>query len=351
MFTFKLRGGTAAAWLAVDPILKSREPGVETDTGKLKIGNGITRWTDLGYLSGEGTPGEDGADGASAYQVAVNNGFVGSEAAWLLFLKGTPGTNGTNGSNGSNGAPGTDGDDGIDGASAYELAVAAGFVGTMPEWLLSLKGVKGDQGDDGLPGTNGSDGAPGTDGADGIDGSNGAPGIPGESNGLFPLSEWQGAHSASFHPDMIDNVSTIGVTFFSRIRIPTGKSITKVAVCVTTPASAPSSTDCYAVYDDTGAKIGETAGDAGIFASAGLRWANLVSPIAAQGSDRWVYVSLFAANPSSLAVRYKNGAGELAGSTTLRRAFYDSPGSLPSSINPATTGTISTQYIPFYMVG
>jgi hypothetical protein len=150
---------------------------------------------------------------------------------------------------------------------------------------------------------------------------------------------------------MIDNVSTIGVTFFSRVRIPAGKSITKVAVSVTVPASSPSSTDCYAVYDDTGAKIGETAGDSALFASTGLRWANLITPIAAQGSDRWVYVTQFVANPSGMSVRYKNGAGDLAGSTTLRRAFYDSPGSLPASINPATTGTISTQYIPFYMVG
>jgi hypothetical protein len=35
--------------------------------------------------------GTQGAAGASAYQVAVANGFVGSQAAWLLSLKGDPG--------------------------------------------------------------------------------------------------------------------------------------------------------------------------------------------------------------------------------------------------------------------
>lgn len=26
------------------------EPGFETDTGKIKVGDGVTRWTDLGYI-------------------------------------------------------------------------------------------------------------------------------------------------------------------------------------------------------------------------------------------------------------------------------------------------------------
>ena len=34
------------------------------------------------------------ADGASAYEIAVANGFVGTEAQWLLSLKGEPGTPG-----------------------------------------------------------------------------------------------------------------------------------------------------------------------------------------------------------------------------------------------------------------
>lgn len=44
---------------------------------------------------------------------------------------------------------------GVDGASAYELAVENGFVGTVEEWLASLKGKDGR---DGIDGENGKDG-------------------------------------------------------------------------------------------------------------------------------------------------------------------------------------------------
>lgn len=37
---------------------------------------------------------------------------------------------------------------GKDGKSAYQIAVENGFVGTEAEWIESLKGVKGDPGND-----------------------------------------------------------------------------------------------------------------------------------------------------------------------------------------------------------
>ena len=46
--------------------------------------------------------------GKSAYEIAVDNGFVGTEAEWLASLKGEPGDNGQNGSNGTNGQDGAD---------------------------------------------------------------------------------------------------------------------------------------------------------------------------------------------------------------------------------------------------
>jgi hypothetical protein len=52
---------------------------------------------------GVGIDGEAGADGLSAYQVAVVNGFVGTEADWLLSLKGEPGEQGEPGADGSGG--------------------------------------------------------------------------------------------------------------------------------------------------------------------------------------------------------------------------------------------------------
>jgi hypothetical protein len=50
--------------------------------------------------------------GTSAYQVALNNGYVGTVEEWLESLKGK---------------------------SAYDVAVENGFTGTVEEWLLSLQ--------------------------------------------------------------------------------------------------------------------------------------------------------------------------------------------------------------------
>ena len=51
--SIQLRGGTAAAMCEANPLLKSREIAVETDTGKIKVGNGADYWNDLPY-SGSG---------------------------------------------------------------------------------------------------------------------------------------------------------------------------------------------------------------------------------------------------------------------------------------------------------
>ena len=47
---------------------------------------------DKGDTGATGESGADGADGKSAYQIALDNGFVGSQSEWLASLKGEPGT-------------------------------------------------------------------------------------------------------------------------------------------------------------------------------------------------------------------------------------------------------------------
>ena len=92
---------------------------------------------------------EKGKDGKSAYEIAVEHGFVGTEVEWLESLKGVDGKDGVNGKDGKDGAdglPGRDGIDGIDGKSAYIIAVEHGFSGTETEWLQSLKGADGRDG-------------------------------------------------------------------------------------------------------------------------------------------------------------------------------------------------------------
>lgn len=58
------------------------------------------------------------------------------------------GPKGDKGDKGDTGAAGANGTNGADGKSAYDIAKDNGFTGTEAEWLLSLKGEKGDPGQD-----------------------------------------------------------------------------------------------------------------------------------------------------------------------------------------------------------
>lgn len=49
-YIIQLKRGKAASWTSLNLILNPGEPGFEIDTGKLKIGNGVTAWNDLPYL-------------------------------------------------------------------------------------------------------------------------------------------------------------------------------------------------------------------------------------------------------------------------------------------------------------
>jgi hypothetical protein len=114
------------------------------------IGN-VNEW--LTHITGsdgaDGAAGADGNDGLSAYELAVNAGFVGSEAQWLASLVGPQGPQGVAGS---------DGADGSNGDSAYDVAVDNGFIGTEQQWIDSLRGPKGDKGDPGVDGATGASG-------------------------------------------------------------------------------------------------------------------------------------------------------------------------------------------------
>ena len=94
-------------------------------------------------------------DGKSAFEIAVEHGFVGTETEWLKSLRGTDGKDGLPGKDGADGLPGRDGTDGkngvdgingSDGKSAYIIAVEHGFTGTEDDWLQSLKGTDGKDG-------------------------------------------------------------------------------------------------------------------------------------------------------------------------------------------------------------
>lgn len=99
----------------------------------------------------DGKDGKDGENGKSAYEIAVQNGYDGTETDWLESLKGQKGDTGepgTTGAKGDQGEPGTPGEKGE-------------------------RGEKGEKGDAGAPG---KDGVNGKDGTNGVDGKNGTDG-------------------------------------------------------------------------------------------------------------------------------------------------------------------------------
>lgn len=65
--------------------------------------------------------GTKGEDGKSAYQIALDEGFEGSEAEWLASLKGTDGRNGIDGINGTNGKDGKTPVKGVDYFTTSEI--------------------------------------------------------------------------------------------------------------------------------------------------------------------------------------------------------------------------------------
>lgn len=113
------------------PIGPTGPTGPKGDTGP-KGADGLQ-----GPIGPQGLQGERGQDGKSAYEIAVANGYVGNESQWLASLKGR------------------DGERGEDGLSAYKMADGDIFYGSEAEWLKSLKGAKGDKGDTGAPGADG----------------------------------------------------------------------------------------------------------------------------------------------------------------------------------------------------
>ena len=73
--------------------------------------------------------------------------------AWMREnVKGEQGIQGVAGKDGKDGSNGANGANGKDGLSAYQIAVANGYQGTQTQWLQSLVGATGAKGSDGLNG-------------------------------------------------------------------------------------------------------------------------------------------------------------------------------------------------------
>lgn len=122
---------------------------------------GDTEWKFISDLSGA-----QGIQGLSAYQVAVQHGFEGTEAEWLISLKGEKGETGPKGDKGDTGEKGATGERG-----------PQGLQGEQGE--QGIQGIQGPQGEPGPKGEPGANGAPGVQGPKGDPGEKGEKGDPG----------------------------------------------------------------------------------------------------------------------------------------------------------------------------
>ena len=101
------------------------------------VQDGETRKATLGQVRDLIPAGEEGA---SAYEIWLDEGFEGTEADFLDWLRG------------EDGQDGKDGNPGQDGQSAYQIWLAAGNEGSEQEFLASLKGEAGTDGEPGQEG-------------------------------------------------------------------------------------------------------------------------------------------------------------------------------------------------------
>lgn len=106
---FQLRNDTSTNWAAsgANPVLIVGEPGFESNTGKLKIGDGTSAWNSLPYLNTAGATGPTGSAGATG--ATGPNGSAGATGA--------TGPNGSAGIDGATGATGPNGSIGATGAT------------------------------------------------------------------------------------------------------------------------------------------------------------------------------------------------------------------------------------------
>ena len=70
--TIQLKRGISTDWTTNNPVLAAGEVGIETDTNKIKIGNGSTAWTSLEYFSG------NSGSGTSNYNELTNQPQINS---------------------------------------------------------------------------------------------------------------------------------------------------------------------------------------------------------------------------------------------------------------------------------
>ena len=141
---------SASDWANSPLVLLDGELGVESDTGKVKVGNGRDRFASLQYLTGpkgdrgeRGETGPKGADGVMRFEELTSQ-----QRESLKGAQGPAGPVGPPGPKGATGMPGLKGDDGPRGERG-------------PIGQTGPQGIQGPAGPVGPPGPKGANGEPG----------------------------------------------------------------------------------------------------------------------------------------------------------------------------------------------
>ena len=161
-----LRRSTFQAWML------ENVQGEKGDTGAQGL---------QGVAGANGKDGINGTNGLSAYQIAVSNGFIGTEQQWIVSLKGATGATGASGANGWTPSIRTE----VRGTDELVLRIIdwTGGSGTKPSvGYLSSTGlvtnisnatnIRGTQGLQGIQGEQGIQGVAGEDGQDAAQATN-----------------------------------------------------------------------------------------------------------------------------------------------------------------------------------
>lgn len=108
----------------------------------------------------------------------------------------------------------------FDGQSAYALAVQLGYTGSESAWIASLKGAKGDKGDTGAQGPEGATGATGPQGPQGPTGATGARGATGATGPQGPAGASAVYTSGTYYVRYTDGTQICWGTGVDRVSFP-----------------------------------------------------------------------------------------------------------------------------------
>lgn len=136
----QFRRDTALAWSTVNPILSQGEAGFEFDTGRFKVGNGLSPWNSLPYSSGVTGPTGPSVTGPTGPTGAASTvtGPTGQQGPL-----GPTGPQGITGPTGATGAIGATGPTGSVGPTGPTGATGAASTVTGPTGATGAQGPQG----------------------------------------------------------------------------------------------------------------------------------------------------------------------------------------------------------------